>query len=186
MNQVEVSQWARAKRLSFVIDAETEGKNAAVTELIELLHELDAEIDMSRIGVDASALQEVRHMYSRLVLDKNHWPSRLFVTDDSEIDEGIHVRSLNRELEGRTTGSRRPCAAHGCPGWFVGVLWESGQQMYICSEGWHYNPTTREIEVIGGGEISARFISPKPLGTPPLPRTEWPSREELLKRRGWR
>jgi hypothetical protein len=58
--------------------------------------------------------------------------------------------------------------------------------MYICSEGWHYNPTTREIEVIGGGEISARFISPKPLGVAPLPREEWISREELTKRQGWR
>lgn len=186
MNQVEISQWARAKRLSFVIDAKAEGKGAAVAELVELLHELDADIEMSGLGVDEGVTRDVRHMYSELVLDKEHWPSRLFVSDDSSIDEGIHVRSLNRELEGRTTGSRRPCAAHGCPGWFVGVLWESGQQMYICSEGWHYNPTTREIEVIGGGEISARYISPKPLGTPPLPRAEWPSREELLKRKGWR
>jgi hypothetical protein len=186
VNQVEVSQWARAKRLSFIVDAGAEGKDAAVAELIELLHELDAEIDMSGFGVDAVATQAVRHLYSQSVLDKDHWPSRLFMSDESLIDVGIPVRSLNRELEGRTTGSRRPCAAHGCPGWFVGVLWESGQQMYICSQGWHYNPTTREIEVIGGGEISARYISPKPLGTPPLPRNEWPSREELLKRRGWR
>ena len=132
MNQVEISRWARAKRLSFVIDANAEEQVAAVTELIELLHELGAEIYMSGFGVHEAATQKVRLLYSQLVLDKEHWPSRLFVSDESSIDEGIPVRSLNQKLEGRTTGSRRPCAAHGCPGWFVGVLWESGQQMYIC------------------------------------------------------
>ena len=186
MNQVEVAKWAQAKRLSFVVDGAGEGRDAAVAELTELLFELEVEFDFSELAVSEVVRQTVRAEYARLVLDKEHWPARLFMSDDSTIDEGIHVRSLNRALVGRTTGSRRPCAAHGCPGWFVGVLWESGQQMYICSEGWHYNPTTREIEVIGGGEISARFISPKPLGTPPLPREEWPAREELTKRQGWR
>jgi hypothetical protein len=60
------------------------------------------------------------------------------------------------------------------------------QTMRPCSEGWTYDPATRTIRITGGGEISARVISPKPLGTPPLPRWEWPERAALRNRKGWR
>jgi hypothetical protein len=40
--------------------------------------------------------------------------------------------------------------------------------------------------ITGGGEISARVISPPPLGVDPLPKEEWPTRAALAKRKGWR
>jgi hypothetical protein len=57
--------------------------------------------------------------------------------------------------------------------------------MHICSEGWVYDPATQEVRVTGGGEISARYVSPKPLGTPPRPREEWPD-PDTLTGKGWR
>ena len=106
------------------------------------------------------------------------WPTEFPVTPDGHVAKGLVVWSLSGEIEGRTTGGRRPCIAD-CPGWFIGVKWETGQQMHICSEGWEYDPETGSVRVTGGGEISARFVSPKPLGTPPLPRSEWPDRSAL-------
>ena len=96
------------------------------------------------------------------------------------------MRSRSGSIEGRTTGSRRPCASHSCTGWFIGVRWETGQPMSICSMGWRYDPPTRSVRVTGGGEISAHVVSPKPLGVAPLPRSEWPERERLRRWKGWR
>lgn len=115
-----------------------------------------------------------------------NWPSKLELIDSKHIQIGIPVFSLNRIIEGRTTGSRRPCPSHTCSGWLIGVLWESGQQLFICSEGWRYNHLENEIQIVAGGEISARFISPKPFGTPPLPKSQWIKRSELLKRSSWK
>lgn len=47
-------------------------------------------------------------------------------------------------------------------------------EMYIRSEGWRDDPTANEVCVVSGGEISARFVAPKPLETPPRPRDKWP------------
>jgi hypothetical protein len=58
--------------------------------------------------------------------------------------------------------------------------------MHICSEGWQFDSALNEVRVIGGGEISARVISPKPEGTPPLPEGEWPTRDQLKGGKGWR
>lgn len=107
------------------------------------------------------------------------WPAEFPVRPDGRVERGLVVWSLSGHIEGRTTGGRRPCISLGCPGWFIGVKWETGQQMHICSEGWAYDPLTRSVRVTGGGEISARFVSPAPLGTPPLPREQWPDRVEL-------
>jgi len=135
--------------------------------------------------------QEIRRLYSEAVCPRDGWPRMLPYSSEKQIKEGIPLFSVSGNIEGRATGSRRKCIAgksdsDKCPGWFIGVLWESGQQMYICSEGWHYDLETDRIDVIGGGEISARFVSPKPLGVPPLPRDVWPDRESLVRRKGWR
>ena len=135
--------------------------------------------------------QEIRRLYSEAVCSKDGWPKMLPYSSEKQIKEGIPLFSVSGNVEGRATGSRRKCisgkgTSDKCPGWFIGVLWESGQQMYICSEGWHYDSENNRIDVIGGGEISARFISPKPLGVPPLPRDEWPERDALARRKGWR
>ena len=114
------------------------------------------------------------------------WPSELPLLADGTVEVGMVVRSRSGKIEGRTTGSRRPCLSADCPGWFIGVRWETGQMMYPCSEGWRYDPSTKEIHVTGGGEISARVVSPEPCGVPPLPRSEWPSRDELHRLKGWR
>ena len=107
------------------------------------------------------------------------WPAVFPVDAGGRVARGLAVRSLSGTIEGRTTGGRRPCISEGCPGWFIGVKWETGQQLHICSEGWRYDPDTRTVQVTGGGEISARFVSPKPLGTPPAPPSEWPERSAL-------
>lgn len=114
------------------------------------------------------------------------WPVEFPVLGDRSVAEGIVVQSLSGEIEGRTTGSRQPCITIGCPGWFIGVRWETGQLMRICSEGWAYDPANGTVSVTGGGEISARFVAPAPLGTPPLPRDEWPDRADLARFAGWR
>lgn len=118
--------------------------------------------------------------------DPGSWPSELPFDDSGKVEEGLVVRSLSGEIEGRTTGARLRCSSFGCPGWFIGVTWETGQTMRICSQGWRYDPASRTVRVTGGGEISARFVSPPPLGTPPAPRAEWPDRAQLARRKGWR
>ena len=125
----------------------------------------------------------VGHSWDR---DADGWPSWLDVDDDNRVPEGLVVRSRSGEIEGRTTGApRRRCAAKNCPGWFLTVSWETGQLIHICSQGWAVDPGSRNIRVTGGGEISARFVSPPPLGTPPLPPEQWPAPEQLTGK-GWR
>ncbi|MEO8694168.1 MAG: hypothetical protein ABI658_11665 [Acidimicrobiales bacterium] len=114
------------------------------------------------------------------------WPAAFPVLVNENVREGLIVRSLSGAIEGRTTGARRPCISRGCPGWFVTVRWETGQLMHICSQGWQYDPMSASIRITGGGEVSARVVSPKPLGTPPAPRENWPSREVLDRWAGWR
>jgi hypothetical protein len=114
------------------------------------------------------------------------WPADFPVDAAGRIEAGLVVRSLSGEIEGRTTGARLRCSSLGCPGWFIGVTWETGQLLKPCSEGWHYDARSKSIRITAGGEISARFISPAPLGPPPLPREEWLDRAELQRRKGWR
>ena len=123
-------------------------------------------------------------------MDESHasdaaWPRAFPCTSSGGVTEGIRVESKTLGIEGRTTGSRRRCISIGCPGWFIGVRWETGQLMYICSEGWRFDPDKQEVNVVKGGEISARFVSPRPEGTPPLPRDQWPPRS-ALRGAGWR
>lgn len=114
------------------------------------------------------------------------WPVDFPVTGEGGVEEGLVVWSLSGTIEGRTTGARLRCSSFGCPGWFIGVSWETGQTFRPCSEGWTYDPGTNTVRITGGGEISARVVSPKPLGTPPLPKDQWPSRASLRTRKGWR
>jgi hypothetical protein len=126
----------------------------------------------------------VRHAYS-LGLNRDGWPQHFDVGSNGRVPIGLVVKSLSGRIAGRTTGGRRECPSLKCDGWLIGVHWQTGQQLHICSEGWHFDSTSREIRVVGGGEISARFVSPKPSGTPPRDRREWPTRTELLKTRAW-
>lgn len=114
------------------------------------------------------------------------WPADFPVDAAGRVEAGLVVRSLSGEIEGRTTGARLRCSSFGCPGWFIGVTWETGQFMKPCSEGWRYDARSKSVRITAGGEISARFISPAPLGTPPLPKDEWLDRSELMRRKGWR
>lgn len=135
-----------------------------------------------------------RHAYS-LAVTKDGWPTAYPVDGRGRIRIGTVIRSISGSIEGRTSGGRRRCTATGqndrngsnaCAGWQIAVHWETGQRMSICSEGWHYDPELDEIQVIGGGEISARYVSPKPHGTPPLSRDQWPSRLALLQSPAWK
>jgi hypothetical protein len=119
-------------------------------------------------------------------LSVGSWPAEMPVSADGRVEEGLVVWSQSGTIEGRTTGSRRRCSSTGCPGWFIGVSWETGQRFFPCSQGWRYDPADRSVRIVGGGEISARVVSPPPLGTPPLPRGQWPPRELLANGAGWR
>lgn len=113
------------------------------------------------------------------------WPAEFPVNADGTVEEGLVVWSQSG-IEGRTTGARLRCSSIDCPGWFIGVSWETGQRMRPCSEGWKYDPATTTIRITGGGDISARFASPEPLGTDPLPQDAWPTRSSLARAKGWR
>jgi hypothetical protein len=114
------------------------------------------------------------------------WPTSFATLPDGSVDEGVVAWSLSGSIEGRTTGNRRPCISIGCPGWFIGVRWETGQLLFICSEGWAYDDASHSVRVTGGGEISARFVAPEPLGTPLRPQAEWPDLDTLRRFKGWR
>ena len=168
-----MNYWQELKRLSFVMEEESFRRLAAT------------------FGVNLEGpkfADDFRTKYRR-ELCTGGWPTAFQILDDKHVREGIPVFSISGKIEGRTTGNRRKCAAVGCPGWFIEVQWETGQKFWPCSEGWHYSVDSHgaeRIDIIGGGEISARFISPKPLGTYPLDRSEWPTKSELRTMRGWR
>lgn len=128
--------------------------------------------------------QLCRHAYG-LSLFHDGWPKHFPLTESDRVRTGIVAKSIDGKIEGRTTGGRRKCPSNQCNGWLVGVHWQTGQQLHICTEGWHYDPKADELRVIGGGPISARFVSPKPLGVKPLPRREWPLRADLLRTKAW-
>lgn len=177
MNHEELEQWARLKRLSYRLEDVHADVSAEIAEVVQQLR-----IELPNLNDRKTAAQILRRHYSESVLLKNGWPKEFVVIHDGAVREGLRIVSLNGIVEGRTTGSMRKCAADSCPGWFVGIIWESGQLMYLCSEGWHYNPELDQLEIVGGGEISARFINPRDL----RPRSEWDNREVLLQRKGWR
>jgi hypothetical protein len=114
------------------------------------------------------------------------WPEVMLFGADGRVEEGLVVWSLSGNIEGRTTGVRLRCLTLDCPGWFIGVNWETGQRFRPCSQGWRYDPVTKAVRITGGGEISARITAPAPLGTAPLPREQWPTRESLVNFMGWR
>ena len=166
--------WSEAKRLSYVMEP-----RSFLMALKGLGFDLPSTVTP----------ETFRDRYRRNVCDSSGWPKQFPLIDERSVQEGIPVFSISGKIEGRTTGNRRKCAACKCPGWFVEVQWETGQRFWPCSEGWHYDPTYGDkgrIDIIGGGEISARFISPKPLGTHPLERSAWPSKSKLRMMRGWR
>lgn len=115
------------------------------------------------------------------------WPADFPLRSDGTVAEGLVVLSQSGSIEGRTTGHRSRCLAFDCPGWFIGVNWETGQPaLRPCSEGWHYDPTNHTVRITGGGEISARFGAPAPLGIAPATPDSWPDRTALKRRSGWR
>lgn len=71
----------------------------------------------------------------------DRWPADFPMVDGSRIPAGLVVYSLSGAMEGRTTGLRRRCPATSehCPGWLIGVVWEDGQELHICSRA---GPTT--------------------------------------------
>lgn len=135
--------------------------------------------------VNSGAVQRLcRRAYALAVLDDG-WPLALAVGDDGRIAVGMVVRSLSSAIEGRTTGGRRRCPNAHCGGWDVSVAWESGQDTRICTEGWHFDPVSRELRIVGGGEITARVSVDPSTDVAPLPRAKWPAKEVLLTHPAW-
>ena len=172
------TEWEWLKRTSFQLHVPR-----AADEL--RMRAADLGIDTSRADESPTAFADSCRAAYASALMRGGWPVALAVLDDARITEGLTVRSLSGWIEGRTTGSRFPCPSNTCDGWLVGVVWEDGQERRICTMGWHYDPDVRELRIVGGGEVSARFVTPAPLGPPPRPREEWPTREELSTRAGW-
>ena len=114
------------------------------------------------------------------------WPADFPLDAAGKVDEGLVVWSKSGALEGRTTGARQRCAVLDCLGWCIAVTWETGQAMKPCSEGMEYDPETKAIRVLAGGELTARFAVPPSAEILPLAKEEWPTRAALSKRKGWR
>ena len=173
---IPINQWAQLKKLSYVYE---ENPESCIEEIMQLANDLDVEWKIN--GDEKTQAQYIRNQYSELFLNSEGWPSAFPCTENT-VQEGLKMWSLSGIYEGRTTGSRSKCSAADCRGWFIGVLWESGDQTYLCSEGWHYDPELQRLDIVGGGEIIGRFVTPRNI----LPREQWISRDELLTRKGWR
>jgi hypothetical protein len=176
VNNLQTKQWAQLKKLSYVYEKEP---SSCVEELTQLANDLA--VDLKLHGDVKEQAKHIRSEYSKVFLNPDGWPAA-FPFIETSVQEGLKMLSLHGLYEGRTTGSRSKCSAKGCPGWFVGILWESGDQTYLCSEGWHYDAETQELEIVGGGEIIGRFVTPREI----LPKDKWITRDELMTRKGWR
>ena len=135
--------------------------------------------------VNSGAVQRLCRRAHAIALTNDGWPIALAVDDDGRIPIGMVVRSLSSAIEGRTTGGRRRCPAAHCGGWDVSVAWETGQGTRICTEGWHFDPVSRELRIVGGGEITARVAVDHVTDVLPLPRAKWPAKEVLLTHPAW-
>jgi hypothetical protein len=118
---------------------------------------------------------------------RDSWPVSFPVSTEGRVEGGLVVWSLpvavdgfGGRVEGRTTGGRRPCACPTCGGWFIGVKWETGQQMFLCSRGWTYDPTTRVVSMTAGNGLSTTIADDRPnTRSAAPPRPEWPDRSTL-------
>ncbi len=120
-------------------------------------------------------------------MERDQWPADYPVDADGRVARGIPVWSLPVDVdgvsglvEGRTTGGRMVCAAPSCGGWFIGVKWETGQQMFLCSRGWVYDAAANVVRMTGGDGLSTTVATDRPnVRAAPPPRVEWPDRAEL-------
>lgn len=120
-------------------------------------------------------------------VERDPWPGNFPLSGEGRIERGLTVRSLPVEVvgfsgrvEGRTTGGRRPCAAPSCGGWFIGVKWETGQQMWLCSRGWAYDAPSRTVSMTLGSGMSTTMATDRPDVRAPAPvRADWPDRADL-------
>jgi hypothetical protein len=120
-------------------------------------------------------------------VERDDWPSHFPLTADDRVERGLVVWSLpvdvpgfSGRVEGRTTGGRRICAAPSCGGWFIGVRWETGQQMSLCSRGWAYDPATQVVTMTLGSGLSTTIATDRPDVRAPAPsRADWPDRADL-------
>lgn len=118
---------------------------------------------------------------------RDPWPAAFPVDGDNRVPRGLAVWSLPVEVEGfsgrvegRTTGGRRACAAPSCGGWFIGVQWETGQRMFLCSRGWAYDPDTNSVHLTAGVGLSTTTATDRPNTRAAVPpRSEWPDRASL-------
>lgn len=106
------------------------------------------------------------------------WPEGLVARGKTTMESGLVVWSLSGEIEGRTTGHRRACGDAKCPGWLIGVKWETGQNFLVCSQGWAFDPSSRSIRMTAR-ELSSTSPTIPDRRPAPLPRSEWPERSAL-------
>jgi hypothetical protein len=122
-----------------------------------------------------------------VTVERDEWPTEFPLEADGRVAAGLPVWSLSVEVagfsghvEGRTTGGRRPCAAPSCGGWFIGVRWETDQQMFLCTPGWEYNPAESVVRMTKGSGLSTTIATDQPnVRASAPPRSEWPSRDML-------
>lgn len=153
--------------------------------LTRVLHHDQFVAGKFRALVNSGAVQRLCRRAYALALLEDGWPVALQVDEEGCVAVGMVVRSLDGSIEGRTTGGRRRCEAANCSGWEVSVSWETGQDTRICSEGWHFDPESGELRIVGGGEITARVAMDPSDVVLPRPRAAWPPRDVLLAHPAW-
>lgn len=122
-----------------------------------------------------------------VVVERDEWLCGPPLQPDGRVTVGIPVWSLpvdveghTGEVEGRTTGGRRTCPARSCGGWQVGVRWETGQLMYLCSRGWRYDAASNTMRMTAGTALSTTTASDRAnTRADPAPRSKWPDRDAL-------
>lgn len=109
-------------------------------------------------------------------VERDPWPVDFPLRARGRVEPGLTVWSLpvdvdgfSGRVEGRTTGGRRPCAAPSCAGWFIGVKWKTGQQMFLCSRGWSYDPDRRMVTMTLGSGLSTTMATDRVSVRAPAP-----------------
>lgn len=103
-------------------------------------------------------LQEMQRQH---LASAGEWPPSFPLTAVGKVCEGLVVRSISGRIEGCTTGARLQWSSTSCPGWFIGVSWETGERQRPCSQGWHYDSASRAVRITGGGDITQGGTTPR-------------------------
>ena len=97
------------------------------------------------------------------------WPEDFPLDEAGKVAEGLVV--LSKSGGSRVAPPVLACAARrsAAPAGSSASPGRPGQTLRPCSAGWHYDAETKTVRITGGGEISARFVSPSAARRRPAP-----------------